>query len=89
MTQDPIKMPLVLQPKIWNRQLMFLHYLFDSTITSNFKQRFQEWWKQYYAFPGLPVENVRVQLVPSTNRTIESFFIHKKPSREILTKMGM
>ena len=34
-----------------------------------------------------PVENVKVQIVTNTNRTLESFYIHKKPPREILTKL--
>ena len=42
---------------------------------------------KHYAFPVSPVENVKVQIVTNTNRTLESFFVHKKPPREILTKM--
>ena len=41
----------------------------------------------YYAFPGSPVENVKVRIVSNMNRTLESFLISRKPSREILTKM--
>ena len=87
MTQDPVRSPLVLQPKIWNRQLMFPRYLFDSALTSNFRQEFNKWWKTNYAFQGSPAEHVKVRLIASTNRTLETMFIHKKPPRHMLTKM--
>lgn len=87
MLQDPIRTPTVLQPKIWNKQIMFPRHLFDSALTVHFRKRFIEWWKKYYAFSGSPVEQVKVRLVSDTNRTLENFFIHKKPSREILTRM--
>jgi hypothetical protein len=50
MTQDPIRSPLVFQPKIRNRQLMFPCYLFDCGLTSNFREKFNKWWKTNYAF---------------------------------------
>jgi hypothetical protein len=87
MMQDPVTMPLVLQTKIWNRQLMFPRYLFDSALIINFRKEFSKWWKKYYAFPGSPAEQVKVTTVANTNRTLENFFIHKKPPKEILTKM--
>ncbi len=87
MMQDPIRTPTVLQPKIWNKQLMFPRYLFDSSSMINFSKEFKQWWKKYYAFPRSPVEHVKVRVVANTNRTLESFFIHKKPPREILTKL--
>jgi hypothetical protein len=87
MMQNPVENPLVLQPKIWSKELMYPHYLFDTSLTSNLPNQFYKWWKTYYAFSGSPVENIKVRIVTNTNRTLESFFIHKKPSREILTKM--
>ena len=87
MTQDPVRTPLVLQPRIWNRQLIYPRYLFDFSITINFRQEFNEWWKTYYANVASPVEHVQVRIVSNGNRTLENFFIHKKPPREILIKM--
>jgi hypothetical protein len=87
MMQNPVENPLVLQPKIWNKELMYPRYLFDTSLTSNLPNQFYKWWKTNYAFPGSPVENIKVRIVANTNRTLESFFIHKKPSREIFTKM--
>ena len=83
MMQDPVITPVVLQPKIWNKELMYPRYLFDTGLTINFPQEFYKWWKTYYAFHGSSFKNVKVRIVTDTNRTLESFFIHKKPSREV------
>ena len=87
MIQDPVRNPVVLQLKIWNSHVMYPRYVFDSGLTIHLQKQIYTWWKTYYAFSGLPVENVKVQIVTNTNRTLESFFIHKKPPPEILTKM--
>jgi hypothetical protein len=87
MMQDPIRTPSVLQPKIWNKELMYPCYLFDIGLTLRLPIEFYKWWKTYYAFPGSSVESVMVRLVTTTSRTLESFFIYKKPPREILTRM--
>jgi hypothetical protein len=87
MMQDPVRAPAILQSKIWNQQLLFPRYLFDSRSTNTFQKRFKKWWKTYFAFSGSPVQQVKVRLVATTNRTLESFLIHKKPPKEILTKM--
>ena len=87
MIQDPVRNPVVLQPKIWNSDVMYPRCVFDSGLTIHLQKQIYTWWKTYYGFPGSPVENIKVQIVTSTNRTLESFFIHKKPPREILTKI--
>ncbi|CAF1141685.1 unnamed protein product [Didymodactylos carnosus] len=87
MMKDPVRTPAVLQPKIWDRQLMFPRYLFDSALSINFRQELSKWRKENYAFLSSPVKHVKVRLVANTNRTLEKFFIHKKPTREILTKI--
>ena len=87
MMQDPVNNPVVLQPKIWNKELMYPRYLFDTGLTTTLPKEFYKWWKTYYAFPGSPFENVKVRVVSDTYRTLESFFIHKKPSREVLKRL--
>jgi hypothetical protein len=84
---DAIRSPAVLKPKIWNHKIMYPHYMFDSGKSINFPKEFYKWWKIYYTVPILPIHNTQIRLVGDTNRTLESFFIHKKPSRDILTKM--
>ena len=78
---------MVLQPKIWNSGVTYPRYVFDSGLTIHLPKQIYTWWKTYYAFPGSPVENVKVRIVSNTNRTLESLLIRKKPPREILTKM--
>jgi hypothetical protein len=87
MMQDPVKSPSVLQPKIWNHKLMYPRYLFDSGRSIHFPKEFYRWWKIYYNQPTLPIHNVKIRLHAITHRTLESFFIYKKPPRELLTKM--
>jgi hypothetical protein len=87
MMQDPVITPAILQPKIWDKELMYPRYLFDTGLTINLSKEFFKWWKTYYAFPGSPLESVKVRIVTDTNRTLESFFIRKKPSRDVLRRM--
>jgi hypothetical protein len=87
MTENPIEKPFVLQPKIWNNKLMFPKYLFDSGLSASLQKQFITWWTEYYAFSGSNVKDVKVRLIGTTNRTLEDFFIHKKPPKEMLTKM--
>ncbi|CAF4168711.1 unnamed protein product, partial [Rotaria sordida] len=86
MMQDSIKNPQVLQTKIWDRKVMYPRYQFDSGLTLNFRRSFHSWWLKHYVFPTSNVNNVRIRLVPKINRTLEHFFIRKKPPREMLTE---
>jgi hypothetical protein len=88
MMHDPIVSPTVLQPKIWNHKIMYPRYTFDGGQSSDFPKEFYTWWKTYYASPVLPaLHDVQIRLVANTNRTLESFFIHKKAPRDVLTKI--
>ena len=81
MIQDPVRNPMVhvLQPKIWNSDEMYPRYLFDTGLTAHLPKQVYAWWKTYYAFPRSPVEDVNFGIVTNTNRSLESFFIQKKP----------
>ena len=85
--QDPVESPSALQPKVWNKKVMYPKYLFDSDKSTTLGREFFKWWKEYYAFLGSSLIDVKVRLVANTGRTLENFFIHKKPLKEILTKM--
>ena len=87
MLQDPARNPMVVKPKIWNSDEMYPRYLFDTGLTAHLPKQIYTWWRTYYTFPGSPVENVKVRIVSNMNRTLESFLIHKRLPREILTKM--
>ena len=85
--KDPIKSPEVLQPRIWNSKVMYPRYTFDTGLTQPFHEKFYEWWNKYYVYTDSPVKSVKIRLTPQTNRTLEHYFIHKKPSTEMLTFM--
>ena len=87
MIQDPVRNPTGLQPKIWDSDVMYPRYVFDSGLTIYLPKEIHTWWKMYIAFPGSPVENVKVRIVTGTNRTLECFLICKKSPREILIKI--
>lgn len=87
MMHDPIIHPTVLQPKVWDRKVMYPRYLFDSSRSLEMKQKFFEWWKEHYAYAGTPVSDVKVRLVPGTQRILEAFLILKKPSKQLLQKL--
>jgi hypothetical protein len=84
---NPIESPSVLQPYLWNKQIMHPHYLFDHERLGQLREVFMKWWKEHYAYPGSSVYGVKVRLVGNTQKTLENFLIRKKPRREFLTKM--
>ncbi|CAF4674825.1 unnamed protein product, partial [Rotaria sp. Silwood2] len=87
MLQDPIESPTVLQPRIWDNNVMYPRYRYDSSIPIDFPKIFYQWWRTYFGNNVSIMKNVKVRLVTSTNPTLETFMIHKKPPREMLTKM--
>ncbi len=87
MMQNPVQAPTVLQPKIWDKKLMYPHYIFNSKQSNDFSKEFYKWWQTYYDCTTSPVHDVRIRLIPDISHPLEHFFIHKKPSREMLTNM--
>lgn len=87
MMMNPIESPTALQPLVWNKQIMYLHYLFDFEQLGEFRGAFMKWWKEHYAHPGSSVYKVKVRLVGDTGKTLEKFLIQKKPRQDLLTKM--
>ena len=87
MMRDPVKAPEILETRIWNHKILCPRYLFDSALTTSFPRAFKLWWRKHYGLAGSLLDDVRVLMSAKTNRTLEHFLIHKKPSRELLTKM--
>jgi hypothetical protein len=85
--KDPVKYPPILEKKPWDRSVMYLRYPFESGPMVNFSRQFHSWWKQHYQYPASPVKQVKIRLIPRTNSTLARSFIHKKPSKEMLTLM--
>ena len=85
--KDLIEKPFVLQTRTWDTNKMFPRYTFESGPKTQFSRQFYSWWKKHYQYPSSSVKNVKICLVPKTNRTLEKHLICKKPPREILTRM--
>ena len=62
-------------------------YTFDSANTLTFPSRFHKWWSTFYGYSESPARRVEVRLVANINYTLEKYFIHKKPSKDILCDM--
>ena len=83
---DHVTNPLALQPKIWNNELMYPHYLFDKSNCASLKQQFSQWWDQNYLYEHSPVTDVKLIMVPDMQRTLEAFVVHKKPPKTLLQR---
>ena len=55
---DPVKYPKILQPKVWNRTVMYPKYQFEKGPLTHFPKEFQKWWQKYYQYPGSPARYV-------------------------------
>ncbi|CAF4627607.1 unnamed protein product, partial [Rotaria sp. Silwood2] len=70
-----------------NKNQIYLHYTFETGPSINFKKEYRQIWEKFYVYPGSRLRNTRLILGTILNRTLQSLLIHKKPKREILTKM--
>ncbi|CAF4572884.1 unnamed protein product, partial [Rotaria sp. Silwood2] len=70
-----------------HKDQIYLHYTFETGPLINFKKQYREIWGKYYVYPGSRLRNTRLILGTILNRTLQSLLIHKKPKKDILTKM--
>lgn len=84
--KELIEKPPILQKRPWDSTIMYLRYTFESGPRSQFSYQFYSWWTKHQ-YAESPVKNIQIRLIPDTNRTLENFLIHKKPSKDILTRM--
>ncbi|CAF1538493.1 unnamed protein product [Rotaria sordida] len=66
---------------------IYLHYTFENGPLLNFKKEYRKVWEKYYVYPGSRFKNTRLILSTLLNRTLQSLLIHKKPKREMLTRI--
>ncbi|CAF1331688.1 unnamed protein product [Rotaria sordida] len=66
---------------------IYVHYTFENGSLLAFKKEYRQLWKKFYVYPGSRFKNTRLILGKILNRTLQSFLIHKKPRRQILTRM--
>ncbi|CAF1349824.1 unnamed protein product [Adineta steineri] len=82
--KDPVKYSAILHKKPWDRNKIFLRYLYESGPLATFPKEFNSWWKKYYLFQGSHLRHIKLQLIPKTNSTLARSLIHKKPPRTML-----
>jgi len=73
--------------KYQHKDQIYLHYTFENGPLLNFKKEYRRIWNKYYVYPGSRFKNTRLILGTILNRTLQSILIHKKPPRQMLTKM--
>ncbi len=71
------------------KTIMYLKYKFDSGLTTHFPKLFYQWWKKHFKYAGLSLNDVRIRMIGNTNRTLEHYLVHKKPSKEMLTRIEL
>ncbi|CAF1361318.1 unnamed protein product, partial [Rotaria magnacalcarata] len=85
--KDAVLSPAVLKPKVWDKSIMYPRYQFDAPNSKTLSIQFYKWWKNYYKNEKASVRTIKIRLVANTNETVESYLVHKKPPKEILTRM--
>ena len=85
--KDAVLSPAVLKTKVWDKTIMYPRYQFDASTAKTLSVQFYKWWKNYYKYEKASLRTVKIRLVANTNETVETYLIHKKPPKELLTKM--
>ncbi|CAF4105848.1 unnamed protein product [Rotaria sordida] len=70
-----------------HKDQIYLHYTFENGPLVDFKKEYRQIWEQNYVYPGSRFKNTRLILGTILNRTLQSLLIHKKPKRDMLTKI--
>jgi hypothetical protein len=73
--------------KLWNKKILFVPHTYESAPLLNFKEEFRQLWTKSYVYPGLVMKDVRLMMTTLSNPSLNDLFVHKKPSRLLLTKM--
>ncbi|CAF4223106.1 unnamed protein product [Rotaria sordida] len=66
---------------------IYLHYTFETGPLLDFKKEYRKLWQKHYVYPGSRCKNTRLILGTLLNRTLQNLLIHKKPKRDMLTRM--
>ena len=84
---NPVLYPPVLQNKAYHQSMIYTRYTFETGPYMDFPREFYKWWKKYYQYPESHLKKIQFRLTPTTNKTLRSLLVHKKPSSAILTRM--
>ena len=82
-----VESPSVLRTKHWDKSIMYPRFTFESGPQAHLASEFFLWWRKHYQYQQSPVKDITIRLIPQNRQSLSNFFIHKKPSRTMLTKM--
>ena len=66
---------------------VIIHHTFESGPLLDFKSEYRRLWNKTYGFQGSRIGKDRLIIGTLNNRCLQSLFIHKKPPRQMLTRM--
>jgi hypothetical protein len=70
--------------KVWDLNIMYASYHFETGSRLVFKKEFRAWWKKYYSQQGSNVGYVKLKFPTKTNRTLKDVFVRKKLPQQML-----
>jgi len=70
-----------------NKKIKLLSITFESGPLLNFKPRYRQLWNKSYVSTGTRIGKRRLIIGTMNNRCLQSLFVWKKPTREMLTRM--
>ena len=81
------QIPAALQKqKPWNPNIMYTGYKFETGPRLDFQKEFRTWWHDHFVRTESNAAHVNVKFAIKSNQTLEQFFVHKRPPREMLRK---
>ncbi|CAF0814656.1 unnamed protein product [Didymodactylos carnosus] len=87
MTTDIDQIPEKLRKcKPWNSNILYAQYKFESGPRLDFRETFRMWWYDHFVQTKSNAAHVAVKFSIKNNQTLEQYFVHKKPPREMLKK---
>jgi hypothetical protein len=72
------------QRQEWNKKEIQVHFTFESGPILELKHELHRLWKQYYNYPGSPMNNVTLKIGTRTNKSLNQLLVKKKPPRSML-----
>ena len=64
-----------------------IHFTFESGPMLKFKQELRYLWQKYYIYKGSPMNNVHLQVVTRSNKSLCQLLVKKKPPKRMLVNM--
>ena len=77
----------IMRKTAWNKNILYAPYQFESGPRIAFGPIFRAWWEEYFRRQESKVAHVKLKFSAKSHRTLEQWFVHKKPPKELLKSM--